>query len=177
MYNTIAGTNSNAGNVFANYTPEFSEAQQSGQLDTIYNQGKQDLNQGTAASIAQSQSDAAERLASQGVTRGSLFNKGVTANNNSLYKNKLSALSNLTTNRAAQNIGLMNTANQNQFQVASANQGANQQNMQNLFNKYGLQQSTLDGQQSNLSNLNNDNWFDNTLALANTAAGFFGGRK
>lgn len=116
----------------------------SSQLKQILSKQTGQLNTEAAADTTAANRGTAARLASEGVTGGSILNNSIATNANNVNKNKYSALSTLLTNNSNQNLGAMNQTNQNQFE------------------KYGLSMN-------NLGNFSNSNGWDAVFQGINAA--------
>jgi hypothetical protein len=120
------------------------------QLEQILGQQTGQLNTEAAADTTSANRGTAARLASEGVTGGSILNNSIANNANTVNKNKYSALSTLLTNYMNQNVGAMNQSNNNQFE------------------KYGLLMNNL----GNFSNTNGwDAVFQGLNAIGNVGKG------
>ncbi len=116
----------------------------SSQLKQLLGQQTGQLNTEAAADTTAANRGTAARLASEGVTGGSILNNSIATNANNVNKNKYSALSSLLTNNTNQNVGAMNQSNTNQFE------------------KYGLLMN-------NLGNFSNSNGWDAVFQGLNAA--------
>jgi len=90
------------------------------QLDSILNTQTQGLNRQANTARTQGQSDIASRLASQGISGGSLFNNQVAQQGNQTNKSLFDALQQLGQGRLGQQMNVMNQANQNGFNLANS---------------------------------------------------------
>ncbi len=167
LYGQVGSFNSQAPNLFANYQQPFSPQQQIGALNNYTNQGAQSINQQTQTNANQAGGGAMANALShgyggsiaQGLASGAQEQAGAAGTN---------ALQQLQANRLALLPGIMSNANQQQFNITGAQQGVDQQNIQNQMGQYGQEQGLL-GAFSNNSTL------DDILAGLNTAGGIVGG--
>lgn len=169
MFNDINNQDFSTQNLFSDYKTPFGFNDFTKQLDELFNNQTNQINQSAASDTSMAGKDTAERLASQGITGGSLYNNTVSNSSIPINKNKYNALSQLTNSKAGAYMGAMNAENANKFATTGANQNVLNDNTMNLFRKYGLLGGNLNSQQSNLGNLKNTNWFDDVLAGINTA--------
>ena len=168
----LQGMNPQVTNRFNGYQDPFSYGNEESAINQMYNQEQGDINRTAASDTANSNRGTASRLASQGITGGSVLNSAVNEGANNVSKNKYNALSNLKSTRLGLEPGLMENANNRQFAQTGAAQNVDFQNMNNLFQKYGMIAGNY-GQQGNaINNLQKTNWFDDVLGVANTAAKF-----
>lgn len=169
LFNKISGQDFQTKNLFENYKTPFDFGNFTKQLDELYNTGVGEVNRSANEDMTQAASNTAERLASQGINGGSIANSAIDSSKNPILKNKMSALDQLRKNKQSGYIGAMESDNRNNFMNTSASQDVFSQNMMNLFRKYGMMDQNLGGQQSNLGNLQDTNWFDDALGVINTA--------
>lgn len=131
-------------------TPEFTAA-----LDAILQNQQGILEKQASSNKALAQSDAAARLASQGVLGGSLLNSQVTTAGNDINKQLANALQQLAQGRMGQQVGIMQQANQQGFNLANAKTSAIMQ---------------LLGQQAQIAaNANPNTWLNDLFAGVNAA--------
>ena len=183
MLSSIQGQNFQVQNLFQDYKDPFGYTDMKTQLDQMLSSGKADINRETAENIANYQKGVSGRYASQGIG-GPMLEEAIKEGRSKLAKDKLSALSQLTQFGAGKNIDLMNIGNQNKFRSTGASQNVLGQNINNLFQKYGLMGGTMGQMQGNLQNFDDTTGFDDLLGVLNTASGFinpldklFGGGK
>lgn len=171
MLSSIQGQNFQVQNLFQDYKDPFGYTDMKTQLDQMLSSGKADINRETAENIANYQKGVSGRYASQGIG-GPMLEEAIREGRSKLAKDKLSALSQLTQFGAGKNIDLMNIGNQNKFRNTGASQNVLGQNINNLFQKYGLMGGTMGQMQGNLQNFDDTTWFDDLLGVLNTASGF-----
>lgn len=176
--------NTNVGNRFNNYQDAFSYPQMMAQLDQLTQSQTDQLNKQSNTDIASGSSAAAARLASEGITGGSIQNNAINQIRNNANLNKYNALAKIGIGRQSRNVGLMNTANSNKFNETGAAQNVDMSNMNNLFKKYGFLGNNLNSQESNIGNYSKTNTFDDIFAgldsagqLLNPFSGLIGGGK
>lgn len=168
----IKGLNVNVDNPFANYKTPFGYSDISSELKKLYGISLNEVDTTANDAIKGVQQDTAARMASQGITGGSLLNSQVNAGANDINKNRLASKTSLLKNQASNNLSAMDMENRNNFQNTSAKGNFDLANIANLFQKYNLMGGALGQQQGNLQNLDKTTWLDDVLAVANTAAGF-----
>lgn len=159
----LRGESFTARNRFDNYQDAFTPEQMQLALGTLFGQQTDLLNTNMDNQIAQGQQSTAARLASQGITGGSIFNNQIGQVRNAVNNQRASALAQLGIGKMNQSLGLMNTANDNKFRIASAGQNVDMTNVQNRMNQYNMRMQ-------NLQNLDNTNTYDDILAGLNTGA-------
>lgn len=125
----------NVNNRFDNYQTQFDYGSMSGILDKLYNSQKNQINQNTGSNIAKNQRDTASRLASQGITGGSILNSQIDRGNSDIIGQGYNALNQLGIARQGQELGLMDRANQNNLSLAQLAQNADFQNKMNELRK------------------------------------------
>jgi len=157
-----------APNVTANYETPFDYKSMSGELDKSYKGSIDKINRTAEGQIQQGQGDTAARMASQGITGGSVLNSAVNSNRTDVNKSRFNSLSDLATGRAGQNINLMNLENQNSFQNNQAKQQQYNQEVRNLMSKYGLLSNTTGQMGANVGNLDDTTFWDDLFAGLNT---------
>ncbi len=171
LLNNISATNTTVGNRFNNYDMPFSYSDMSGVLDNLFNQQSGQLTRSAGNAVQRGQKDTASRLASQGITGGSVFNNQINKVTDATNQSFADALEQLGIGRLGQNAGLMQTANQNQFNVTHAAQGVDQQNFINMLQKYGLANSVTGGlSNARMQEDQAPSWLDDLMAGINTGA-------
>lgn len=171
MLSSIQGQNFQVQNLFQDYKDPFGYTDMKTQLDQMLSSGKADINRETAENIANYQKGVSGRYASQGIG-GPMLEEAIREGRSKLAKDKLSALSQLTQFGAGKNIDLMNIGNQNKFRNTGASQNVLGQNINNLFQKYGLMGGTMGQMQGNLQNFDDTTGWDDLWATVNTVAPF-----
>lgn len=143
-------------NPFTNYSDAFNYSDSSKKMNEIFGSQEKSINQQASNDIAESQADAAARMASRGITGGSIVDNTVSGIATNIGKNRNNVLSQLRTNQAQSEANLMDTFNRNKF--ASTQAGANidinnnRNVLSSLLSSYGLSQNLL-------------NAFDDTTAV------------
>jgi len=174
-YSDLQNQKFDVNNRFNGYKPQFGYGDMTSELDKLLSTQTGQLNRDAASTINSGNRDLGQRLASQGMTGGAAFNQMLNNNRNQVNSNKFNALSNLLANRQNQNVGLMNTANQNQFNIAQAGQQADFGNAQNRISKAGMLNQLLMGRQNSVNQLDDTTWLDDILGIANTGANLYRG--
>ena len=151
-----------AGNAFKGYEDEFNYNDMSSQLDKIFNIGKSNINQGYSSGLSDANRMTAQRQRASGINGGSIAESAMANNADAAGKAKFNALTSLTSNRAGQDVNLMNQSNANKFRSTSAFQGQKNQNVMALLQKLGLIGENI-GQQGNLASMQDDTTWGDTL--------------
>ena len=160
-------------NLFTNYQSPFGADQQFGKIDDIYNRGISDMNKSLTSESYNAQKGAANRLAGQGINKGSLYNNTVANAGQQAFNKKPGMMSQILNQKDNASLGVMGNANNLDLRRLYGEQGANQQNVANRMNQQRLLAQAL-GLQGNAVGMQDDtNWFDDSLAVANTAANVF----
>ena len=131
IWDKLYGMNTSVTNRFNNYTPQFSYGNISGNLNDIFNTQEADVLRNTNQDIATQQQNAAESMASRGITGGSLLTdtqKGIAS---TINKNKINALAQLGIGKANATMNLKNLFNQDQMDITK---NATNVDMQNITN-------------------------------------------
>ena len=158
LFNDISGQDFKTKNLFEDYKTPFDFKNFTKQLDELYNTGAGEINRTTAEDVSAAGRNTAERLASQGITGGSILNSAVDSSKNPILKNKMSALDQLRQQKSSGYMTAMGQENQNKFAETSASQSVFSDNMMNLFRKYGLLSGNLGQQENNIGNLQGTTW-------------------
>lgn len=154
-----------AENLFGNYSDPFGYDQMNSVLDKLYQSQQNVLTKNSANTIQRGQKDVASRLASQGITGGSVYNNQINKVTDNVGNSFADALEKLGIDRMGQNIGLMNTANQNKFRSTSANQNVLMQNIMNALRKNQDQQQAVNSwEQMDMQRDAQPNWLDDIFA-------------
>lgn len=169
--NELRGTDFSANNRFNNYKTPFGYKDMSAQLKQLTDLGIQDVNRTAEGQISAGQQDTAARMASQGITGGSVLNNQVGANRNNVNKSRFNAIQGLKSNNVNANLGAMNMENQNDFRNTSAAQNVDLENLMAKFRKYGMIGGVYGQKQGNLQNISDDTWLTDALSILNTGAG------
>lgn len=159
-------------NLFQGYQSPYSGKDQMSKLDQIYGRGISDMNKGYAGQAQQAQQGAAQRLSSQGINKGSLYNNSVANAGQQAYATKPGAMAQLLNQQDSASINVMNNANQQDFRNVAANQNVQSQNVGNKMNKYQMLAAALGLQGGAVGMQDDTNWLDDSLAVANTASKF-----
>jgi hypothetical protein len=147
IWNQLSQMNTQVQNPWENYQNPFSYGQESQNLNAVYGNERAGINNQSNADIAGQQKNAAQSMASRGITGGSILTDTQKGIANAGNKQKYNALSQLGTNQAQQSLGLQNLFNQNAFNVTQQGVGVNQQNVQNQFQQAGQLQNWLGTQE------------------------------
>lgn len=171
----VIGTNTDVSNRFDNYNLPFDYNQMSKIIDEITKGNIEQTNRLSDAQIQQGQSDLSERMASQGIAPSSIQESQAGNIRDVTNRKRYGLTQQLLTSALGQKRGAMSEENKNRFDITGAAQNVDFGNIANLMKKYGLTSNIMGQQMSNLGNLDNTTWFDDLLAIANTAANFMPG--
>lgn len=163
----LQSQNFTVNNRFDNYHNPFGYNNAMSEFEKLYKTGISDINDNSMNDLAQANQGTVARLASQGITGGSILNNAITQNTTDAGRNRVSAISRLTQNRLSQGANLMQDENNNAFRANAMAQNVDQQNMGNRMNQFGMRMN-------NLQNLDDTTWLDDLLATINTGANIFG---
>ena len=163
MNTTLGNLNTSVTNRFDKMNPEFGYDAMSKKMNEAYGYGENAINTNANEDIASSNASTAARLASQGITGGSILNDSVSGNANNINKQRFSSLQDLFGKRAQSDVGIMDTANNNIFRNTQSAQNVDFGNMSNMFQKYGLQMG-------NIGNLDSTTGLDDAFGVLNTGA-------
>lgn len=162
------GLNVSADNPFKDYKTPFGYNEMSGELDKLKDLSMGSINRNANSQINKSQQDTAARLASQGITKGSFANAANAGVSNDINKSRFNTLADILRSRTQAGLGAMESENQNKYKNSMALGSFDQQNINNLLQKYGLVSGIYGQRGANLQNLNGDTWFDDLLAAGQT---------
>ena len=173
----IGDINPNVENRFDDYKRPFGYKAKRGNLDRLFKLGREDIDRTSAEAITNRTKGTTGRLASQGITGGSILEEAVKRGQKDIYKNKFNAIRDLETNKEAQNIGLMNQENKDRFNITGAASNIDLKNMFSLFRKYGLLGNTQQLSLQNIGNYSNSNVWDDIFQGVNAGANIYGAFK
>lgn len=171
-YKDIGNQDFQGKNTWEGYKPSFDYKGMSAETNKAYDLGESKINRDANSAIQSGQGDTAARMASQGITGGSVLNSQVGKVANDVNKSRFDSLSDITASRAGTNVNLMNIDNQNKFGINAANQNQINQQKQQLMAKYGLLGNASGQMMSNLGNLDDTTLFDDIFSGLNALGGF-----
>jgi hypothetical protein len=148
VWGLLSNMNTQVSNPWENYQNPFSYGQETQNLNTIYGNQQADILNQTSSDIAAQQKNAAQSMASRGITGGSLLANTQSGIANKANKGKYNALSQLGTNQAQAALGLQNLFNQNAFNVTQQGVNVNQRNVQNQMQQAAGLANFLNSQES-----------------------------
>ena len=125
-------------NRFDNYEDPFSYEDQKAFMDQIFGGYEDQINKQAAEDTADLQHVTASRMASRGITGGSIVDDTMSGIGTDVAKSKYNALSNLKTGKAKGLLGLMDTANKSKFATTGMASNVDFQNFANELQKLGL---------------------------------------
>lgn len=173
-YKDIGNQDFQGKNTWEGYKPSFDYKGMSAETNKAYDLGESKINRTANSAIQTGQGDTAARMASQGITGGSVLNSQVGKVANDVNKNRFNSLSDISASRAGTNVNLMNLENQNRFGINAANQNQINQQKQQLMAKYGLLGNASGQMMGNIGNLDDTTTWDDIFAGINTAANVIG---
>ena len=162
LYNESSNINPNVENRFNNLQDAFGYGDISSNINDIFKTEGDNINRTTNEQIAKEKSGAASSLASRGITNGSVLTDTQSKIASDVNKSKTGALSNLATNKSNILANLKQYFNSLKLQKTGLAQNADQQNYNNLLQKYGIQGNAIGG-------LDDTTWLDDFLSGLNTA--------
>ncbi|MHB8842200.1 MAG: tail fiber domain-containing protein [Candidatus Aquicultor sp.] len=153
LWSQLSGINTTATNLFDNYEDPNSYEGMSAILDKINGDQSNAITRTAANTVQRGQRDTAARLASQGITGGSVFNNQINSVSDNINDNFAKTLENLDTERMKMEVPLMQTENDNKFRATSAQENIIMQNIMNALNKNQAGQSAVNSwEQSDANN-------------------------
>lgn len=166
LYNDIGKMNTSS-NELSNFSYPYSGESQ---INTVNQQtalGKSLISKTGANNVAGARRAAGKSALSRGYG-GTVASDMVAGAGNDASANTTTALQRLMSDRLSTLPGIMKGANQDQFALAGAKSNESQNNIRNMFSQAGLKQGALGA-------FSSDNWLDDVLGVANTAAKFIPG--
>lgn len=130
--------NSSVENRFDNYEDPFSYDDQKAFMDEIYGGYEDQINKQAASDTADLQQGSAARMASRGITGGSIVDDTMSGIGTDVAKSKYNALSNLKTGKAKGLLGLMDMTNKSKLATTGMASNVDFQNFANELQKLGL---------------------------------------
>lgn len=171
-YKDIGNQDFQGDNTWEKYETPFDYKGMKSETDKAYDIGESKINRGANSAIQTGQQDTAARMASQGITGGSVLNAGTSAVANDVNKSRFNSLQDILSSRAGTNVNLMNLENQNKFGVNSANQAQINQRKQQLMAKYGLLGNASGQMMGNIGNLDDTTLWNDIFSGLNAVSGF-----
>lgn len=159
-------------NTWEGYKTPYDYKSMSAETNKAYDIGENKINRGADSAIKMGQQDTAARMASQGITGGSVLNSQTNSVANDVNKSRFNSLQDIISSRAGTNVNLMNIENQNKFGVNSAYQNQINQQKQQLMAKYGLLGNASGQMMGNIGNLDDTTFWDDIFSGLNAAGGF-----
>lgn len=165
LLNDVKGLNVEAYNRFSNYKPEFGYSDMNSVLDKIYSAQKDTGIKSMGGMLDKNKRSARASLAASGINGGAIVNDTMNQVEDNVGGNLADFLSNLAASRENANISLMQDANNNQFRTTSMAANIDQNNIGNLFQKYGLEANITNGlTQAQQYEDSQPTWFDDLLS-------------
>lgn len=153
LWMKYGGLNTTGTNLFDNYNDPYDYTKMKEILDKIGVDTSNMMRRSAADTIQRGQKDTAARLASEGITGGSVFNNQVNKVVDTVGSDLTDQLEKLGIDLSKENIPLMQTANENKFRSTQAQQNVIMQNIMNAMNKLNSQGNYLSGwEQSDRAN-------------------------
>ena len=131
------------GNVYSSYKPEFTTNDLLTRLRDINTGQRQQTIQQGADMAARAGEGSAARLASEGITGGSLYNQGVAQAQDTANQQTSQALGQLGQGAQANELGLMQSQNQQGLNLATLDQQQKNAIANAIMSKYGIQGNLL----------------------------------
>lgn len=171
------GANGTPQNRLDSYQNPFGYDQMSKIANGQYSSRLNDLNRIYGNLGAQNRKSTGARLASQGITGGSVLNNAINQGQADINRNQTDAMSQLAQQKMAQDMGMMQQENAFQYDRANRAQQIDFQRIQEILQRYGALNNMYGGIQDRKFAVEQYNeqkptWFDDVLALANTASNF-----
>jgi hypothetical protein len=116
----LSNVNALVGNRFDKYKSPYTYEDMKTFLDQIYGTYENQINQQASDATADLTGDATQRMASRGITGGSVVEDTLSGIGSKVNKNKLNVLSNLGASKAGQNLNLMDLFNTRDFATQKA---------------------------------------------------------
>jgi len=167
----VDSTNFDVKNLFDNYASPYSAGSQMGELSNYYDKERANANNQFGYQADKAGSDTGKMVASKGLT-GSLAMDSVNNAKNNVLSQKYDYLGRLATGESSGRLGVMKNANDEKLRLTGANQSVLNQNMDNLFKKFGLQSGALSQQGGFAQGLDNTTAWDDMLQAASVASKF-----
>lgn len=159
-------------NPFTNYSDPFSYKDTSNKMNEIFGLQEKNINRQANDDIAENQADVTARMASRGLTGGSVVDSTLLGVATNIGKNRNNVLSQLRTNQAQSESNLMDTFNRNKLATTQAGLNVDLNNNRNvlssLLSSYGLSQNLLNA-------FDDTTAVDDILGLVKTGAQSAGG--
>ncbi len=162
-YNDISSVNPTVANRFDTYSNPYGFGDINNQINDVYGMTENKINRNIATDTARAKEGAASNLASRGITNGSIINDTQSKIAADMGGAKANAISNLGISKAGAVSDLMKYLNQLKFNKTGAAQNVDQQNLQNLFSKFGLKSQATGG-------LDSGTWLDQLFSGISTIA-------
>lgn len=163
----VAGINPTVRNRYDTFKLPNTTGDMMAAADRSTKRGISSLKKQTATNVKTAAGDTAKGAQSRGYG-GAILEDMIAKARSRTSGQGTNAMQDLLTKRGQMDPQLMQMGNQNAMQLLAGGQGVDLQNMNNLFQKYGLQGNIV-------GMLKDDTWFDDVLAIGNMASGFFGG--
>lgn len=160
MYDNLEGLNTTVPNRFDNYSQPFGYEELLKNHTDSYDQQRRLLKGELGNQAAQARTGVSQRLASQGITGGSIFNQAVSQADTQSKRQSLNALNSLGIAQAEGKTDLQKYANESSLRNVSQQQATDFQNVANLLAKYGAQSNILYSMGNTAGQLDNTNWGD-----------------
>lgn len=167
IYRSLAGQNFKADNYFKDWRPVYDKGQMMANLNSLFSNYRKMIQDSANQNLAKASQDALSSLASRGILGGSILDNTRNSIANTINKEKLMQLNNLSANESQQLANLMSYLNNLDYQKTLAAQNVDFQNIDALAKKYGLQLNAA-------RYLDDDTALDNLLAIINTGGTFAG---
>ena len=145
LYNHIFANDPKTTNRFDNYNTPYDYNAMRKVLDGIYNRQQAGIGRNVGAGLQDTRQSTAARMASQGITGGSVLNSAIRGGEDQVLDKGFDAYNALDIARLSQQPALMQMENANKFQTTQAAQNVDQQNIANMIQRYGLLNNVVGG--------------------------------
>jgi hypothetical protein len=151
VWSNINDINANATNRWDTFQDPFGYNQMENNINQLFGQEQAGISRQVGTGLNDARQSNAARLASQGITGGSIQKNAIQGSENQVLGQGFNALQGLGIGRLNTEQGLMNTANQNAQYITGQAQNVDQSNIQNNLSKQNLASNYLnDWEQSDL---------------------------
>lgn len=147
----IDQANTQVNNRFDNYSSPFNYQNTSAKLNDLYDLKLNDINKNFSSDVAKGTQDLSGRMASQGVTGGSILNEMLSGVRNNGAIRRDSNINNLDQIFTNADMNAMQMENQNMFQNTNAAQNVDFRNIMSELQKLGLRMNGVNSMNNYLS--------------------------
>ena len=174
LSNQVRNLNTSAPNRFEGLDLS-SLGQRRSALDSVTTAQSNLITRDADQAVSTAQGDTAARLASQGITSGSIFNNSVNNAGNNIRSNQFNSLSRLGIGRLGQENSIMDSTDRFALGKTSGAARTDQNNLQNLLRKFGISGNLQGQRQGLLGAFDDTSWLDDVVQVLNTVGNFIPG--